>query len=227
MIADRLSREPWCVVLSNQRIYEQGMGLRPANQTTRGGWFSGGSVDPLDLRATLLFMEGLSNGGLIWRLDSRTELQVGTTVKESGLHEACRSLLMRRPFLFVEEPLAVWTLMAKSASARTAESNRSIGRGMQSVRDFVLRTHGEAVVRIAKSLASRLGLTDRLVEAIAYSGCPRLAGELCKGRRLMISRACFKGLAIRVVEKDPCAAFLGVGRPAVISGLDAGVVHAG
>jgi hypothetical protein len=226
-IADRLSREPWCVVLSNQRIYEQGMGLRPANQTTRGGWFSAGSVDPLNLRATLLFMEGLSNGGLIWRLDSRTELQVGTTVQETGLHEACRSLLMRRPFLFVEEPLAVWTLMAKSASARTAESNRSIGRGMQSVRDFVLRTHGEAVVRIAKSLASRLGLTDRLVEAIAYSGRPRLAGELCKGRRLMISRACFKGLAIRVVEKDPCAAFLGVGRPAVISGLGADVVDAG
>jgi hypothetical protein len=47
----------------NQRINEQNAGLRPARETTRSGWFSSGSVAPLILRATLLVMEGLSNGG--------------------------------------------------------------------------------------------------------------------------------------------------------------------
>lgn len=226
LVADRLWQKPWCAVLSNQRISEQGIGLRPASETTRGGWFSAGSVDPLDLRATLLFMEGISNGGLVWALRGDTNLQVGATVQETGLHEACRSLLMGRPFLFVEEPLAVWTSMPKSDSARAAESHRLIGRGMQSVRDYVLHVHGEAIVRVAKSLAWRLGLTDRLVEAIAYSGRPRLAGELRKGRHLLVSRAFSKGLAIRLIEKDPCAAFLGTGRPAVISEVDADIAHA-
>ncbi len=226
LVAGQLLKEPWRVILSNQRVSEQGVGLRPASQTTRGGWFSAGSVTPLNLRATLLFMEGFSNGGLVWRLDSETDLQVGATVQETGLHEACRSLLMGHPFLFVEEPLAVWTSMPKSETARTSETNRLIGRGMQSVRAFILHTHGEAVVRSAKSLALRLGLTDRLVEAMAYSGHPRLVGELRKGRHLLMARAFSKGLAIRLVEKDPCAAFLSTGRPAVISGADIDAVHA-
>jgi hypothetical protein len=227
VVVDRLRSKKWRIVLCNQRISDQGVGLRPESETTRGGWFSAGSVEPLDLRATLLFMEGLSNGGLIWALGGDTNLQVGATVQQTGLHEACRSLLMGQPFLFVEEPLAVWTSMPKSDSARAAESHRLIGRGMQSVRNFVLRTHGVEVVRIAKALAFRLGLTDRLVEAIAYSGCPVLTGDLRKGRHVLISRAFSKGFAIRVVEEDPCATFLGTSRPAVISGSGTEVVYGG
>jgi hypothetical protein len=226
LVANRLQERKWRVVLSNQRINDQEVGLRPVSQTTRGGWFSAGSVGPLDLRATLLFTEGLSNGGLIWALGGYTNLQVGATVQETGLHEACRSLLMGHPFLFVDEPLAVWTSMPKSESARASEYHRLIGRGMQSVRDFVLHTHGEAVVRVAKSLAARLGLTDRLVEAIAYSRCPTLVGELRKGRHLLVSRAFSKGLAIRLVEKDPCATFFKTGRPALISGAGSEIAHA-
>lgn len=227
LVADRLSQKQWRIILCNQRISEQGVGLRPVSQTTRGGWFCAGSVEPLALRATLLFMEGLSNGGLIWALNSKTDLQVGATVQETGMHEACRSLLIGCPFLFVEEPLAVWTLMPRRETARAAERYRLIGRGMQSIRDFVLRVHGEPLVRVAKAVAARLKLTDRLVEAIAYSGRPVLAGKLRKGRYFIISRAFSKGLAIRLVEEDPCAAFLGTGRPAVISAGDTELAYGG
>lgn len=227
LVAGQLQRKRWRVVLSNQRINEQGVGIRPATETTRGEWFTAGRVDPLDLRATLLFTEGLSNGGLVWSLGGETNLQVGSTVQDTGLHEACRSLLMGLPFLFVETPLAVWTSMPKLESARAAESNRMIGRGMQSIRSFVLHAHGEAVVRVAKAFASRLGLTDKLVETVAYSGYPALARDLRKGRHLLMSRAFSKGLAIRLVEKDPCATFLAAGRPAMIGRAGAEFGYAG
>jgi hypothetical protein len=59
---------------------------------------------------------GLSNGGLIWKLDGESDLQVGSTVQETGLREACLSLLMGSSFLFVDGLLAVWTLMPKQDS---------------------------------------------------------------------------------------------------------------
>ena len=217
LIADHISNRCWEIILANQRICEEGVGLRPPRETTRGDWFSTSSVGPLDLRATLLLMEGLSNGGLVWRLGGETDLRVGPQMREAGLQEACRSLLVKTPFLFIKEPQAVWTLMPKSKSARATETNRMIGRGMQSVRNFVLRAHGRSVVRIAQPLAEKMGLTSSLVEALAYDGHPHLAGELLRGRNRLVCRAFAKGLAIRVLEKDACAAFLKSSRPAKIS----------
>jgi hypothetical protein len=214
LIADHINNGRWEIILANQRICEEGVGLRPPRETTRGDWFSTSSVGPLDLRATLLLMEGLSNGGLVWRLGGETDLRVGPQVPEAGLQEACRSLLVKTPFLFIKEPQAVWTLMPKSKSARAAETNRMIGRGMQSVRDFVLRAHGRTIVRIAQPLAEQMGLTSRLVETLAYDGRPHLAGELLRGRTRIVCRAFAKGVAIRILEKDACAAFLKSSRPA-------------
>jgi glycosyltransferase involved in cell wall biosynthesis len=196
------------LILANQRISDEGIGIRPPNDTTRGKWFSAGCVNPLELRARLLLMEGLSNGGLVWRLGGDTDLRVGPTVRETGLHEACRSLLVKKTFLFIAEPQAVWTLMPKSSSARVTETNRTIGRGMQSIRDFVLRVHGQSVVRAARMVAKQRGLSSRLVEALSYSGHPHLARELLKGRVRLVCQAFAKGLAIRLLERDPCAAFL-------------------
>jgi glycosyltransferase involved in cell wall biosynthesis len=209
LIANQIGNGRWELILANQRICEEGIGLRPASETTRGDWFSAGNVGPLYLRATLLLMEGVSNGGLVWRLGGETDLQVGPKVRETGLQEACRSLLVKTTFLFIEEPQAVWTLMPKSKSARASETNRLFGRGTQSIRDFVLRVHGRSIVRVARSLAEDLGLTSRLVEALAYTGHPILAGELLKGRARLVCRALAKGLAIRLFERDPCEAFLG------------------
>ncbi len=208
LVVDRTGQGGWELVLANQSVYEDGVGLRAARETTRGDWFSAGRVSPLDLRARLLFMEGLSNGGLVWRLGGQINLQVGPNVREPGLQEACRSLLVGAPFLFVAEPQAIWTLMPKSSSARAFERNRSFGRGMQSIRDFVLRSHGRSVVRAAQSFAEERGLTSSLAESLAYSGHLYLAGKLLRGRLPLVCRAFAKGLAMRLVEKDPCAAFL-------------------
>jgi hypothetical protein len=208
LIANHISKDGWELILANQRINDEGVGLRPPSETTRGEWFSAGIVGPLDLRARLFLMEGLSNGGLIWRLGGETDLRVGPNVQEPGLQEVCRSLLVKTPFLFIDEPQAVYTLMAKSKTARASVTNRSFGRGMQSIRDFVLRVHGRSIVHVAKSLANQWGLGARLVETVAYSGHPHLVGELLRGRAPLACRAFAKGLAIRLVERSPCAAFL-------------------
>ncbi len=207
-IADRVSRTGCELILANQRIYEDGVGLRAPNETTRGDWFSEGEVSPTYLRATLLLMEGLSNGGLAWRLGHGIDLQIGPSVRQPGLQEACRSLSVNAPFLFIKEPQAIWTQMPDSKSARASEAYRAFGRGMQSIRDYILAKDGKVIVRLAKSIAAQLGLTARLVESLSYSGHPSLAGELLKGHAALACRALAKGLAIRLCERDPCAAFL-------------------
>jgi len=207
LIVSHIGKNGCELILANQRISEEGTGLRSPSETTRGGWFSAGSVGPLDLHARLFLMEGLSNGGLVWRLGGETDLRVGPKVQKPGLQEACRSLLVKTPFLFIDEAQAVYTLIPKPKTARVSETNRSFGRGMQSIRDFVLRLHGRSIVHVAESLANQLGLGARLVEALAYSGHPHLVGDLFRSAPL-VCRAFAKGLAIRLVERDPCADFL-------------------
>jgi hypothetical protein len=207
-VATILAKHPWDLVLVNQRIHDEGTGLRPETQTTRGAWFGNGVVDPIDLRASLLLMEGLSNGGLVWRLGSDLDLRVGLYVRETGLHEACRSLLVDRPFLFVAEASAVWSAIPKERTARSGESNRTISRGMQAIRDALLRQHGVELVTQAQYLAERTGLRTQLVETLAYCGEPALAGAWLCGRRALAWQAFLKGLAVRLVQPDPCVDFL-------------------
>jgi glycosyltransferase involved in cell wall biosynthesis len=196
------------LVLANQRIREEGSGLREQKLTTRGDWFCDGIVSPLYLRASLLFMEGISNGGLVWRLEDKIDLRVGPTVKEAGLQEACRSLLIGIPFLFISKALAVWTSVPQSESARAQDTYRSFGRGMQSLRSFVLLRHGRSVVDMARPIAQQRGLNSRLVETLSYSGYPYFAGDLLRGRTTAACRAVAKGLAIRLVQNDPCDSFV-------------------
>lgn len=211
-MATILAEQPWDLVLANQRIYEDGTGLRSEAETTRGAWFGSGVVDPLELRASLLLMEGLSNGGLVWRLGSGVDLRVGPCVRETGLHEACRSLLVDRPFLFVAEAHAVWTSMPKQRTARSRESNRIIGRGMQAVRDAVLRLHGVELVTRAQHLAERMGLQAHLVEALAYSGRLGLPEAWLYGCGAPAWRVFLKGFAVRLIQPNPCADFLSSAR---------------
>ena len=215
-VACAIGNKDWGLIMANQRVHEQGKGLRPSTETTRGPWFQQGAVEPLELRASLLFMEGLSNGGLIWKLNDEIDLRVGQTVNETGLHEACRSLLIDGPFLFLREANAVWSLMSKSQSARLHETNRTISRGMQSIRTFVLAAHGQQVVKIARAWAEKLHLANPLVQALCYAGHPSLAQDLLQGRRKLAVKSLAKGMAIRSFVPDPCGAFLGSPRIGVL-----------
>ena len=196
------------LILANQRINDEGSGLQGQDATTRGDWFFDGMVSPLYLRASVLLMEGISNGGLVWRLEDKIDLRVGPRVKEAGLQEACRSLLVRTPFLFISQALAVWTSVPQSDSARAEETYRLFGRGMQSIRSFVLRRHGRTVVDMARPIAQKLGLNSRLVEVLSYSGYPQLAGDLVRGRISTACRGVAKGVAVRLVQNDPCDSFI-------------------
>lgn len=196
------------LILVNQEINDERSGFQGQEPTTRGDWFFDGMVSPLYLRATLLLMEGISNGGLVWRLEDKIDLRVGPTVKEAGLQEACRSLLIGIPFLFISKALAVWTSMPQSESARSQDTYRSFGRGMQSLRSFVLRRHGRSVVDIARSIALRRSLNSRLTEALCYAGYPHFAGDLLRNRTVTACSAVAKGLAIRLVQNDPCSSFI-------------------
>jgi Glycosyl transferase family 2 len=215
----QLQKKSWDIILTNQRLNDEGVGLRPPDQTTRRGWFPAGPVHPLELRATLLFMEGISNGGLVWKLGEKTDLRIGDSVSVLGLTEYCRSLVISAPFLFIEEAHGVCTIVEKSASARANDQNRAISRGAQRVRDYILNVHRDAVLPIAQKLAERHGLVDRLVQALSYDGHPVLASRVGAARERFLGRALIKGAVVRLVEKDPCAAFFRSGRIATIASV--------
>ena len=207
-LARNITKTDSRLILVNQGINDEGSGFQGQDATTRGDWFFDGMVSPLYLRASLLLMEGISNGGLVWRLEDKIDLRVGPMVEEAGLQEACRSLLISIPFLFISRALAVWTSVPQSKSARAQDTYRSFGRGMQSLRSFVLLRHGRTVVDMARPIAQKRGLNSRLVETLSYSGYPHLAGDLLRGRTSTACRAVAKGLAIRLVQNDPCDGFI-------------------
>jgi glycosyltransferase involved in cell wall biosynthesis len=189
----------WQLLMANQRVHVEGIGL-DGDRTTRGGWFLDGIVQPLELRGSLFLMEGVSNGGLVWKLGANVDLRVGEEV-EHGLHEHSRSLLVDRPFLFVDQAAAVWTEMPREATARSTDRNRMINRGIQSIRDHLLRVHGREVVAAANVVARRKGCMDELCRALAYNGRLRRVNAMD-----LIAAA--KGLALRITEPDPSRRFL-------------------
>jgi glycosyltransferase involved in cell wall biosynthesis len=194
------------LLMVDQRINDEGVGLRAGSETTRGRWFTGDTIEPLALQASLMFMEGVSNGGLVWRLDAGLDLRVGRAVTYTGLQEACRTLLIRQPVPFVRRAEAVWTALPKSQTARRDERNRVIGRGMQGVRRFVLQRRGRAVIDAAAAMGRRLGLSDALAAAVWHS-----AGARAWHWRDVVGvepLAWLKGLALRAIEPDPCRDFL-------------------
>lgn len=203
-VASEVAKSSSEVFLVNQRVHLQGVGLKESTETTRGRWFNNGMVSPLKLRATLLLMEGLSNGGLVWKLGGTVDLRVGSLVKETALHEACRSLLVESPFQFIEEPLAVWTEMPLSQTARASESNRVIGRGNQAVFKTVFNAHGAEILAIAKGL----GMRPRLATALASCGFVRESFNLGILDPMEVLKIAAKGLVLRLVQRNPCGDFL-------------------
>ena len=215
-VADALRTKPWRVVQVNQRLYDEGQGLRPIGETTRSGWFRAGEVGPMELRASLLLMEGVSNSGLVWKLGDAIDLRIGNLVPDAGLNEFCRSLIIAEPFFFIEEPLGVYTVIARENTARAHDKDRVISRGVQAVRRFVLGRHGAVIVDLAQQIAIRQNAMTRLTHALAYCGHPLRAIGLSTRSLDDTVSAFAKGLAVHLLQPDPCGAFLRSGRPAML-----------
>lgn len=208
LAAEEMSRSQAWMGLFNQRVHDQDTGLAPASITTRGSWFSSGWVNPLELHASLLLMEGLSNGGIVWRLDCGERLTVGDTVLYSGLHEACRSLLVRRDFWFCSEALAVWTRNCPAESARKDERKRLISRGQQSVTRAVLGYHGSASITRALGWCRDRGQRQVLVGNLLHAGFWIEALRVDPRLTLRSWAKAGKGIASRWLIEDPCSEFM-------------------
>ena len=207
-LVPHISETPLRVFLANQRINIEGDGLRPPTETTRGNWFSPGPVDPRDLRLTLMVMEGLSNGGLVWRLNAGIDLRIGAPAIVPFLNEACRSMLIGEPFLFLPQAHAVWTHLPLSQTVRATDKNRRINRGMQSLTAFLVRQHGRPFIEDALDLAARHAMPGRIGWDLAYSGFPALALMDRTLSAFDLAKGWAKGLAVRLTEADPCETFL-------------------
>jgi hypothetical protein len=72
----------------------------------------------------------------------------------------CRSPLAKSPFLFVDEALEVFTSMSEENTARANENNRLFGRGLQSIRRFIIKHSGLAVIKAATEVAEKLSLSS-------------------------------------------------------------------
>lgn len=200
LVAHALDKKPWQFVQANQRIWTEACGLHPESETTRGGWFEPGVVDVPRLQACLLFLEGLSNGGMIWQLDCNCNFQVGPRVQHFGIQEACRTLLVKSPFLFIEEPLAVFNFMPRTATARGNESDRSFGRGLQSIRRRILKHSGRKVL---EAIPRKARVGDEVARLLMHSGFPHYSERISAS----LLKVWLKGLALRVTQPDPCAEF--------------------
>lgn len=121
-------------------------------RTTLEPWYSEGVISPFEIHARMLLMQGVSNGGLFWRLNGKSRLQVGKLVTDSGLQEFCRSWQINEPIWVAMKPLAVWSRTHVGTQHYTKSMIRSSTRGFQAVRQVLRREHGHALVTEALSL---------------------------------------------------------------------------
>lgn len=142
------------IMLRNQAVwnqYDEGDDKENMHRTTRGRQFTEGVMQPMELRGHLFYCEGISNGGLFWKLNEGVDLWVGPTVDDTGLQEYCRTLQIDRPIYYGNEPLAVWSRMENDLVIRKISNRRRWSRGRQSVMRYLLKTHGEEIVEVARN----------------------------------------------------------------------------
>lgn len=150
------------LMMRNQeiRLEENGASI-PLGKTSRGRWFRTGLYSPLEVHARLFFCEGISNGGLFWRIDRiQSNLQVGTQVQDAWHQEIYRTLQIREPLFFEAEPLCVWTGFVEPQKEPDSikESLFSLPARYNKVTQFLLSTlirrYGDSFVQVAADVAS-------------------------------------------------------------------------
>ena len=184
------------VLLRNQLVWRQEAdGGWMTGQTTRGTWLEEGRVEPRDLRALLLMMEGISNGGLFWSTDTASDLQVGERVTDSGLQEYCRTLQIREPLHFASQPMAVWSQMPSQLVTRSANRNAVMRAGQAQIARYVLDRWGDEVLPIAEARARAAQQEHLLARRLVY------ARPLRFGLKYRHARWIARGTALRFVRQ--------------------------
>ncbi len=206
----RLLAEKGCpILLRNQRIdREASAGSEPTGRTTRGQLLDEGILDPARLHALVLVSEGISNGGLFWQTDARSELQVGPWVEDAYLQEHCRTLQIREPVYFAAEPLAIWSEMGPASATRRPCDNRLLSRGRQGLHREVTARHGARILPWIEVVAARAGYTRKLQENLAYAGLRRPGMTLARYVKCRVKSA-LRALVTRDPTRDYLAALNG------------------
>jgi glycosyltransferase involved in cell wall biosynthesis len=132
----------------------------PTGETNREKWYIQGIYTPFEIYARLFFCEGITNSGLFWRTDKiRSNLQVGSQVKDALHQELFRSLQIKERIYFEPTPLCVFTLFEthdhlekKSAIAKKIDLIK-YRRGSQSILIYLVNKYGWEIVKQAREIA--------------------------------------------------------------------------
>jgi len=164
------------IVLRNQEIRHEKDGASiVVNKTTRDRWFKQGTYKPIEIHARLLFCEGITNGGLFWCTDRiKSNLQIGSLVKDAMHQELFRTLQIQEPIVFESHPLCVYTFFPRKKGENSWDTLHlklkqiRYNRGLQSILIYVIKKYGNSVVEIAQAISveaqAELLLEQRLLK---------------------------------------------------------------
>lgn len=160
------------IMLRNQQTWLQEEDEEPeeTDRTTRGKWFQERIYQPEELHAFLLFHEGISNGGLFWRINLESNMVVGPTVEDPGLQEFLRTLQISEPLYFASEPLCAWAKMPDSLVTRFISKGRTYSLGKLAIMRHVYKFYGASIVERAHQIALDTGHLRLFEEALIEIG---------------------------------------------------------
>lgn len=160
------------ILLRNQETWEQGEEGEPVktDRTTRGKWFKEKVYQPNELHAFLMFHEGISNGGMFWKTDIKSDLMVGETVEDPGLQEFLRTLQIQEPIYFAYTPLCAWSKMDDDLVSRYISKSRIYSLGRLSVMRYVFQKYKKPIITLAHQIAQDAGQIRLFEEALIQLG---------------------------------------------------------
>jgi hypothetical protein len=195
------------VSLMNQRILPEDIAVEANHEsfsTTRGGIFGSQSrlLSPIQVRSAIFYCEGLSNGGIFWKIHPDISFFVGEYVTHSPMQEYCRSLLLKEPVYFNADPNAVFSMPISGTTTREPLENRRFNRGRMGILSALVKYHGCLLIDEAKALASNSSEMKKTLElSLAEISAKYIVSENISFLEGVQARA--KGLAKQLMVADP------------------------
>jgi len=195
------------VTLMNQRILPEDIAVEAnhtRSPTTRGDIFGSDSrlISPMEVRAALFYCEGLSNGGIFWKISPDISFFVGEDVSHSPMQEYCRSLQLKEAVYFSADPHAVFSMPCSGKTTREPLENRRFNRGRLGILSALVKYHGQDLISVAYSLASKSSRMKKTLDLSLSEISPKYI--FSKNITLLQgSQAWAKGLAKKFTISDP------------------------